>query len=159
MPALVEQDVVGLDVAVDDFVSVRVGERVGDLPGDAGRVPDREPPLGFEELAQGRAVDAPHDDVKDLLLPSDLVNRHDVRMLEPRDGLRLAQEARGDRGRRRELHVQDLHRDITIQDVVMRPEHGGKAPLTQQGTNGKFLTKRLLQARLEGFKVHGGGKS
>jgi hypothetical protein len=93
------------------------------------------------------------------LLPANLVDRHDVRVLEARDGLRFADEARRDGGRRRELDVQDLHGDISIQHIVTRPEHGGKTTLTQQGSKGKFLPKRLLQARLEGFEVHGGAKN
>ncbi len=159
MAALVEQDVVRLDVAVHDVVAVRVGQRVGHLPRDARRVADRELLLRVEELAQRRAVDAAHDDVKDLLLPADLVDRHDVRMLEARDRLRFVQEALGDVVRRRELHVQHFHRDVAVQRVVVGAEHGREAPLTQQRANGKFRTKRLLQALLEGFEVHGGETS
>ena len=40
--AALEQDVLGLDVAMDDAVRVRVLERVGDLARDAHRVVDRE---------------------------------------------------------------------------------------------------------------------
>ena len=39
-----EQDVLGLDVAMDDAVRVRVGECLGDLAGDAQRFVDRQLP-------------------------------------------------------------------------------------------------------------------
>ena len=44
VPAL-QQDVLGLDVAVDDAERVRVAERVGDFARDAHRVVDRQLPL------------------------------------------------------------------------------------------------------------------
>ena len=96
MAALVEQHVVRLDVAMHDVVTVRIRERVGDLAGDPRRVTDRELLHPFEEMAQRRAVDAPHDDVEHFFLPADFVNRDDMRMLEPRDRLRLAQKTLGD---------------------------------------------------------------
>jgi hypothetical protein len=40
--ALVEEDVVRLDVPMHDPVAVRVGQRVGHLPGDADRLADAE---------------------------------------------------------------------------------------------------------------------
>ena len=66
-------------------------------------------------------------------------------VLETGNGLRFANEARRDSRRRRELDVQDLYSDITIQDIVTRPEHGGKPTLTQQGSKSKFLPERLCK--------------
>ena len=44
--AFVQQDVLGLDVAMDDVVAVRVVERIGHLDGDAARfVNGMAPPL------------------------------------------------------------------------------------------------------------------
>ena len=40
--ALVEQDVLGLDVAVDDAEAMGVGQRRGDRPGDPERHVDRQ---------------------------------------------------------------------------------------------------------------------
>ena len=142
--ALVQQDVVRLDVAVDDLVAVRVGERVGHLARNTRRVADVELLLRLEQLAQRRTVDAPHDDVEDLFVPADLVNRHDMGMLEARDGLCFVHEALGGRRGRRELDIEHLHRDVAIQHVIARAKHGGEAPLTQQRANRKFRAKRLL---------------
>src|SRR5207302_10241176 len=58
----VDEDVVGLDVAVDDAAPVRVGERVGDLARDTRRVADRQAALLLQLLTYRRPVDAPHDD-------------------------------------------------------------------------------------------------
>jgi hypothetical protein len=80
-------------------------------------------------------------------------------MLEAGDRLGLAQEPLGHGRRRRELNVKDLHGDVTVQAGFADPKNGREAPLTQQRANGKFRTKRLLQALLEGFEVHGGAKS
>ena len=91
--APVEQDVVGLDVAMHDLVAMRVRERIRDLPGDARRVADGKLLLRLEELAQRGTVDAPHDEVEDFFPPADLVDRHDVRMLEARHRLCFAHEA------------------------------------------------------------------
>ena len=49
---LVEQNVVGLDVAVDDAALVRVGERVGDLAQHAPRLVDRQLPVLVQPLAR-----------------------------------------------------------------------------------------------------------
>jgi len=68
-PLFVEQDVVRLDVTVHDLVGVRVGERVGHLPGDAGGVADGQ--LLFASRGVGAATVPsmpPHDDVEDLFL-------------------------------------------------------------------------------------------
>jgi len=60
---------------------------------------------------------------------------------------------------RPELDVEDLHRDVAVERRIADAKHGCEAPLSQQGPHGKFRAQRLLQALLEGFKVHGGAKS
>src|SRR3954470_9551580 len=50
--AILEEDVLGLDVAVNDAVPVRVVERAGDLAGDSQRVVDRELPLAIQSRAK-----------------------------------------------------------------------------------------------------------
>ena len=62
--ALVQQDVLRLDVAVDHALQVRVMERGGDLPDDADRLVDRELPLAGEPLPQRLARDEGHDVVE-----------------------------------------------------------------------------------------------
>jgi hypothetical protein len=69
----------------------------------------------------------------------------------------LAQEPLRD-GPGRGARDRALHGGVTVQRVIADAGTTAK-PLTQQGANGKFLPKRLLQALLEGFGVHGGAKS
>jgi hypothetical protein len=47
-----EQDVVGLDVAVHDPLGVRMGQGLGHLPGDLERLVDGELPLAGQAIAQ-----------------------------------------------------------------------------------------------------------
>ena len=63
--AVVQQDVLRLDVAVDDVVPVGVVERAGDLRRDAHRVVDRELLLPLESVAQRLALDERHHVVED----------------------------------------------------------------------------------------------
>ena len=62
--ALVQQDVLGLDVAVDHAVAVGVVERGGDFGGDADRVVDRKLLLARQPVAQDLALDERHDVVQ-----------------------------------------------------------------------------------------------
>ena len=48
----VEQDVVGLDVAVHDAALVRVGERVGDVAQDAARLVDGQRAVLVQALGE-----------------------------------------------------------------------------------------------------------
>ena len=59
--AVVQQDVLGLDVAVDHAVAVGVVERRGHFGRDPDRVGDRELLLAGEPVAQGLALDVGHD--------------------------------------------------------------------------------------------------
>ena len=140
-------------------MAVRVGQRVRHLARDARGVAHRQPPVRAEELAQGRPIHAPHDDVEDFLVAAHLVDRHDVRVLELRDGARLAHEPLGQRRRRGEIQVQDLYRDVPAQREVTHSEHGGKAALPEERAHGKFRAQGLLQTFLEGSGVHDGGES
>ena len=91
LAALVEQDVGRLQVAVQDAPLVRVVHRLGHGrdhphggPGIGGEV--RQP------LGEARAGDQLHREVAPLLVPPDLEDRHDVRVVEPRHGLGLVLE-------------------------------------------------------------------
>ena len=82
-------DVGGLQIAMDDALVVRGFERVGDLPRDAERLVERNRSL-LDPLGQRRPFDQLHH--QRVLL--DAVDRRDVRMIQRREHLRLAREAR-----------------------------------------------------------------
>jgi hypothetical protein len=159
-PGGIEEDVVRLDIPVHDAVPVRMGQGLRDLPRHARGVRDREALLGLEQLADRGAVHAAHDDVEHLVLvAAHLVDRHDVRVLEPGDGARLAHEALRERRGGSEAEVDDLDRDVALERRVANAEHGGKATFAQEGADGKFVAQGPLQAFAERGEIqrpHGG---
>ena len=64
-PPVVQQDVLGLDVAMDDAVAVGVVQRVGDLGRDAYGLVDTELRFAAEFVAQCLAFDVRHDVVQE----------------------------------------------------------------------------------------------
>ena len=99
--AIVEQDVLGLDVAVDDAVPVRVVERRGDLGGDSHRVGHGQLLLPVEPVRSDLALDERHDVEEEAVDLAGVEQREDVRVLEVGGELDLGQEPLGaDDGRR-----------------------------------------------------------
>ena len=121
-----EEDVLGLDVAVDHPVAVRVLERVGRLAGDAERVLERELFLAREPVAEAFAFDEGHGEPELAGRLARVEHREDVRMLEPGGELDLAQEPLGAQ-RRGELGVQHLERDGAVVPQVVREVDRGHA--------------------------------
>jgi hypothetical protein len=127
------KDVVGRDVAMDDAALVEVPERREALPHE--RQPDRngnrtEP---AHEVREVRSVDVLHDHVGGAVrVHREVVERHDVRMLQPRRGLRLADESLALLGAGGDLRVHHLDDPQLVQeampDLVDRP-HAALADL------------------------------
>ena len=131
-----EQDVGRLDVAMHDAVLMRVGERPGHLLQHPHGLVGRQGPGAADPLGERLALDVPHDEERELAVLLDRMNRHDVRMGEPRGGPRLAEESRppprlGGLRRRQELHG---HRAIQRQ-IPREIDHPHPAPaqLAHQG--------------------------
>ena len=93
-----DEDVAGLDVAVDEAGAVGLVEGAGDGGADVDRQLGPEPLLGVEQLAQALAVDELHHDRLAAVVDEDVVDADDVGVAEPGDGDRLAAEALGDDG-------------------------------------------------------------
>ena len=108
-----EQDVCGLDVAVDDRLAVRVRQRPADTPEDADGLGDRERAGTPETFAQGLALDVGHREPQQAGGGAGVVDREDVRVLQPGRHADLAHEAGGTQ-RRGDLVVQHLHRDQSV---------------------------------------------
>ena len=96
LPVL-EQDVLGLEVAVDDAVTVGVVERIGDGHRDANGVVDRKLLLALQPVPQRLALDVRHDVEQQPLGFARIEQRKEVRMLKVgRDA-----ESRSENARRR----------------------------------------------------------
>jgi len=144
-PAVVgEEEVVGLDVAVDDALGVSGGEPVRNcgadlgrpLPAHAGRRDRAAQALALEQLGDGEAG---------LAVAAEVVDREDVRVGEPGDRLRLALEALEPVGVLRHRLGQDLDRDLAVEPPVPRAVHLAHAP----GAEGldDFITTQPVTGR------------
>ncbi len=91
--ALVEHDVLGLHISMDHVPFVRVVQRRGNLARDRDRLIDRELLLALHLLAQRFARDVRHHVKQKTIRVPGIVEGQDVRMIQPRGDLDLAQEA------------------------------------------------------------------
>src|SRR5918995_201985 len=115
---LVDEDVLGLDVAVDDVAGVGGPQRAGDLDGVRDRLVDRQPPHPPDALLQRLPLDVLEDDVGRAILLAGVDHADDVRVVELGDGAGLAAEALQLVGVRRDLAMHELHRDLALQRHV-----------------------------------------
>ena len=90
---LVDQDVLGLDVAVDDVAGVGGGERARDLDRVGDRLVDRQAAHAADAVLQRLALDVLEDDVGPAVLLPGVDHADDVRVAELGDGASLAPEA------------------------------------------------------------------
>ena len=111
-------DVLGLDVPVDDAAGVAVVERLGDLRPDVEDVAQPERALA-KELPEVRRRQHGHHEEERPLVPAEVVNRHDGRVVHLRHDLGLALEAL--LGVLREVSGRnELDGDVPVQDRVLR---------------------------------------
>ena len=125
---LVEQDVVGLDVAMHHAAPVRVVERDGHLRRGGGRRV-RAPPARSRCTRSASEPPARYGITMYTVSPACAEVEHgtDVRMHEPRGRLGLAPEALGHLAVAREMRVQHLHHDLALERHLLGAEDGRHA--------------------------------
>ena len=117
--AVLQQDVLGLDVAVHEPGVVGGLQPVEQLPAQLHGLLDAQVPPPVEQVPQRGAGHVLHHDIGQALMDALVEHGHHVRMREPRDGLGLVREG---------LHVEPrhtggrdhLHRDSAVEALVVR---------------------------------------
>ena len=115
-----EQDVVGLDVAVDDAGGVGGVEGLADLGQQVDRLLGRQRP-GRDPLLQVAAVDQAHRDDQLVVLLARVVDRDDVGVIEAGGEARLAQEPLAEALVAAEVAGDHLQRHLAIEGEMGRP--------------------------------------
>ncbi len=107
-----EEDVLGLEVAVDDARGVGGGERAADLRGDAQRARHVERALALDHHAELNALEVLHDEVHGAVgRGAGVGDVDDVRVADLGGGARLAPEPLDQVGHPAVARVQHLDRD------------------------------------------------
>jgi hypothetical protein len=157
---------VATHVAVDDAECVSGAERVGCLHQDAAGFLRWQALAALETRRERFTIHVCHDEVDEAVGAfADGVNRHDVRMRQPRRGFRLSQKPDADLFTERELGWQDLHRHFALEALVARVvdhahataadfplecERGAKGRAQPLGQKIAHAPKKIVFARLVG---------
>ena len=162
-----QQDVAGLDVAMDATVGVGVVERHGERFGGRHRLGGRQATALLEQPGQRGPLDQLHVDER-FRRALDVVDDHDVGMVERAGGARFAKEAVQDLAIAAPCLLQDLERDVAVVALIVGlvdARHGAFAeqaldPVAPEGTlrthsERLFFVSRLgatLDAQIAEFK-------
>ncbi len=148
--AILQQDVLGLDVAVHDAVAMGVVERVRYLLRDLRGVLHRQPLRLLQPLAQRLPFHDRHHVIEEPAGLTRIEQRHDVRMIEPGRQVDLAHEPIGTE-LQGQLRAEHLDGDPAVVSYVVREVDGGHATLAELELDRIAAGESRLEA-----KKHGG---
>jgi hypothetical protein len=159
IPVGVDDDVGRLDVPVHDPRVVRRLERHGDLGEDAARLLRGDgAPVG-DERGQRAALDELHDEVGGVALLAEVVDRHDVGVLQAGAVDRLGAEAFEERLLLGRLRTEHLHGDRPLELLVDRVPDLAHAPdgddLLEAVAPGEEQTSLVGHRGAAGFRAAG----
>eukprot|EP00406_Dinophysis_acuminata_P040260 CAMPEP_0179360684 /NCGR_PEP_ID=MMETSP0797-20121207/80107_1 /TAXON_ID=47934 /ORGANISM="Dinophysis acuminata, Strain DAEP01" /LENGTH=335 /DNA_ID=CAMNT_0021076053 /DNA_START=249 /DNA_END=1254 /DNA_ORIENTATION=+ len=135
-PVCAQQDVLGLDVAVDDVPLVEVGERERDVPEDLGGVPLRQAAALLHNREEGPAARVLQQQVEVVGVLEVAVEAEDVRVLQGDLGLYLPEEVRRHLVLLELLLRYDLHRVERGGPHVYHLPHHAPGPGPDVGADG-----------------------
>ena len=115
-----QEHVLGLDVAVDHALRLRVGERPAHLGADPRGLGRRQRALAPHARLEVLPLDELHDEVRPLGVLAAVEQVHEVRVRQAGDQERLAPEPLGVLLVGQQPRVQALHRDVATQHGVGR---------------------------------------
>ena len=130
---VVDDHVVGFQVAMDDAVTVGEAGRLEDLDRDVDRPQLIDRSLLPDQLLERAAREVLHRDVVRVVVLAAVVDADDVRVLEAGGGLGLAPEALDEARVLGEPVVQELQRDLAPELLVLGEEHIGHASGAEPG--------------------------
>ena len=122
-----DHDVVGLHVAVDDALRMRVGESPADVAQDLSELRRRHRPASSDAVAERLAVDERHDEEHDVVDVVHGKDRNDVRVRQFGGGARFVQEALLERGLTGQMRLENLERHRPLECDVLREVHDSHA--------------------------------
>ena len=159
-----DEDVLGLDVAVDEAVLERVAETARDLPGDVERPFLRQPSRLVDLLEERLAGDVLHDEVIAAVGLAAVEGADDVLVGDLRGGARFLEEVLDIRPIFREVRRKELDRDEPVEAFLPRQvdvAHAARAqpPLeTESGDVDRQVGRRRHASEAaRGFGMGGAG--
>ena len=129
---------------MDDALVVGGRERLGELPRERERLRHRKR-TGGEAVGQRPAFDELEDQRRDIFGIRDTIDGRDVRMIERREGARLALEARAPSRVGSEVRRQDLERDVAAEPRVVGAIDGAHASSPIRATTWKVPICRPMR--------------
>ncbi len=114
-----EENIVGLEIAMDDAASVRRAERFANAPSDVRGARDRRS-LALQEIRKALPLEPFHHDVRRAVAElAEVEDVDDVLVLDVRRGFGLVEETRDDLRAATQVRQEHLHRDAPPEPRVL----------------------------------------